>query len=214
MAKKHITMNIFAVLVAMSVVAGQANGSLWAVSGPSSSFGTVPAIIAAPPSALDASVTNTGMQGFNEKQGILTSAVYSIDGGSIPIRTLVDSHMIFLNAPTKVPSLTHTGVDWTFSRPIIGVMSNYNGSYEVASTPQLGAAGTAYPGTYSARGMEGGDWYSFAAGSNMLRVNMYVSQPGDWIRVVTSGPVVPVPGSVLLGILGLCSAGLKLRKFA
>ena len=27
-------------------------------------------------------------------------------------------------------------------------------------------------------------------------------------------PVVPVPGAVLLGLLGLCAAGLKLRKFA
>ena len=41
---------------------------------------------------------------------------------------------------------------------------------------------------------------------------------GDWIHPVTGGnvnaTVVPVPGAILLGMLGLSVAGIKLRKFA
>ncbi len=38
--------------------------------------------------------------------------------------------------------------------------------------------------------MEGGDSYSVAG--NQITVNMIVSQPGDWIRVVTAVPTIPV----------------------
>ena len=36
----------------------------------------------------------------------------------------------------------------------------------------------------------------------------------NWSELTVDGAVVPVPGAVLLGILGLSAAGIKLRKFA
>ncbi len=217
-------------LATVLVLAGQANAELWAVAGPLSSSGTAPAIIAAPAAVLDDSVTNRGMQGFDEAQGVLTTVAHAIDGGgSIPIGTLVDSHMIFLNS-SGTGALSHFDVVWTFSRPVIGVMSDSGGNLEVASTFELGNPATNYTTTFTgsgpaapftARGMEGNttpsgpfpnDGYTILG--NTLTVGMSVTEPGDRIRVVTSGPVVPVPGAFVLAMVGLCVAGAKLRKYA
>jgi len=217
MKKVSTIYTAFAVFVVMSVMAGQANGDLTGVSGDKSTSGTAPAIISAPTDALDDFVTNTGMQGFNEAQGVVTTVAHLIDGGgSIPIGTLVDSHMIFLNS-LGLDAINHSGVVWTFDNPIIGVMSDINGQLEADSTFWLGAGSTNYtvgddgqapPFLY--RGMEGGDSYTLLT-ANTLKVRMGVTEPGDWIRVVT---VVPVPGAVLLGMIGLSVAGVKLRKHA
>lgn len=46
--------------------------------------------------------------------------------------------------------------------------------------------------------------------------DFYGTDPGGsqaWISVPDTN-VIPVPGAVLLGVLGLCAAGIKLRKFA
>ncbi len=214
----------FALLVAMSVMTGRANGALIDVSGPPSSFSYFSVepeiLIAAPLHALDDVAINFGMQGFDEIRGFTTTVRHIHDYGVIEAGTLVDSHMIFLNSPGDW-LLTHYNVDWTFSGNIIGVMSDRAGELEAASTFELGAPGTNYTTAFSGsgpaapfplRGMETetGDSYELL-GPSTLRVNMGVSEPGDWIRVVT---VVPVPGAVLLGMLGLGVAGLKLRKYA
>lgn len=92
---------IVSTLVVVSVAVSQANAVIVSVSGPVSTAGsTAPAIIAAPSDALNDFVTNTGMQGFDEAQGVLTTVAFDIDGGSIAVGTLVNSHMIFLNAPS------------------------------------------------------------------------------------------------------------------
>ena len=72
---------MFAGLLVMSVMAGQANAVITTVSGPVSSMGTLPQIIAAPAHVLDDIVSNTGMQGFNEAQGVLTTVAHAVDGG-------------------------------------------------------------------------------------------------------------------------------------
>jgi len=84
-------------------------------------------------------------------------------------------------------------------------MSDGVGALEAASTAVLGAAGSTYTAPYSARGMEGADAY-IIAGSTLL-VGMGVSQPGDWIRVVTLS-AIPLPAA-----LPLYGAGLALMGF-
>jgi hypothetical protein len=143
-----------------------------------------PDIIAAPASVIDdpPGATNDHQQAFDEAQGVLLPADLAVDGGIIPAGILVDSHMIFLN--TEGGTFATDTQTWTFDGPILGVMSNSNGSLEVASTPILGAAGTVYPAApFAARGMEGGD--SYAVAGNQITVHMSVTEPGDWIRVVT-----------------------------
>ncbi len=178
-------------------------------------------IIGAPSNLLDDDVTNKTMQGFDEAQGVTTSMPFTTDSGVIGAGSLVDSHMIFLN------SLGSTRLDaaaeWTFSGVILGIMSDRGGNLEAASTFELGAAATNYtagPGAapFGARGLEsnngtgaiGSDGYLVLGGlgvGNVLRLSMHVTEPGDWIRVITAS-VVPVPaaiwlfGTALVGFLG------------
>ena len=143
----------FAGLLFMSVLAGQANAVITAVSGPDSSMGTSPQIIAAPSDALEDFVVNTGMQGFNEAQGVLTTVAHAHDSGVVPAGTLVNSHMIFLNShEEELAILSHLDVTWTFANPILGVMSDSGGILEAGSTFELGNPATNYTVTFPGSG--------------------------------------------------------------
>lgn len=167
-------------------------------------------IIAAPALVTDAAVVNTAQQGFDERQGVLLAAPLNVDGAvDVPAGTWVDSHMIFLNK-SGAGSLNDTGVKWLFSGTILGVMSDINGNLEAASTALLGALGSTYQAPFGNRGLESDDSYSIAG--NQLTVNMHVSQPGDWIRVVTVH--TPDAGSTL-SLGAFAGLGLLLaRRFA
>ena len=210
-----------AVLAAMAL---PSSAAIISVSGQLSSAGTAAAIIAAPLSVIDDApgAENTGMQGFNERQGVTLAGALAVDGGSIAAGTIVDSHMIFLNGAGS-GLLTHGfgqdgGVQWTFSGTILGVMSDSNGTLEAASNSVLGALGTTYPGSFGARGLEGNpfdnfndDFYSFAG--NVLTLGMRVTEPGDWIRVVTASPApVPLPAAGWMLIAGLGALGAAARR--
>jgi uncharacterized repeat protein (TIGR01451 family) len=168
-----------------------------------------PDVIPAPPSVLDSSAanppgaTNNHQQAFDERQGVLLKAALPVDNGSIPAGTVVDSHMIFLNVPDGTAGASDLNKTWTFRQPVIGVMSDSNGTLEVQSSGILGAPGTAYPqAPFAARALEipagakdrgaGGvtrDGYTIKG--NAITVGMQVSQPGDWIRVITKATPPP-----------------------
>jgi hypothetical protein len=170
-----------------------------------------PDIIPAPSSVVDdpPGATNDHQQAFDERQCVTLPADLTVDyGATIPAGTVVNSHMIFLNTDsTTLASDTQT---WTFDGDILGVMSDSIGSLEVASTPLLGAPVTNYPAaTFPARGMEGND--SYTVNGNQITVTMVVTEPGDWIRVITDATIeVAVdikpgsfPNSINLGSKGV-----------
>jgi hypothetical protein len=134
------------------------------------------------------------------------------DGVLIPKETLIDSHLIFFHHAHS-DLARHGDVVWTFKHPIIAVMSSQDGGLAAASTFALGTRKTGDAGSPSSmppactgaasfdlRGLKStdstapyahtncpssDDCYSIAG--NTLKVNMSVSRPGEWIRVITQG---------------------------
>lgn len=179
-------------LVIFSLTTENLDAAIIEVAGEPSSRGVMPALIPGPPHILDNLVVNSGMQGFNEAQGVTTSFDYFTDSGAIPAGTLVNSHMIFLNTP-GLQSIAHHGVEWTFDGPIIGVMSDSRGNLEADSSVELGLPETNYTlvfigsgraAPFDGRGLEEPDTYSIDG--NSLTVSLNASRPGDWMRVVTA----------------------------
>lgn len=204
-----------------TVMATNANAVLIGTNGSVSSAGGVASIIAAPPDVNDDAAFNDAIQAFNEIIGHVLTADLSVDGGIISKGTRVDSHMIFLNSgPGNSGALVEHGAGgnrntatFTFDGDILGVMSDGPGALEVASSPFLGAIGTLYPvAAFAARGLEGNpsdgrrndDWYE-ALGST-ISLGMRVTEPGDWIRVVTVS-TVPIPAALPLLGGGLAALG-------
>jgi hypothetical protein len=143
-----------------------------------------PDIIPAPLSVIDDApgAENDHQQAFDETIGVVLPVAVQCDGGGfLPAGAWVDSHMIFLN--TEGFTLVSDTQVWTFDGAIVCVMSDSDGNLEAASNAILGAPGTTYPGAFTARGLEGGDTYAVAG--NQITVTMQVTEPGDWIRVVT-----------------------------
>ena len=129
---------------------------------------------------------NLFLQLFHERQGVILPAPVAVDDGIIPAGAVVDSHMIFLNTP-GLTRVTDTWT-WVFEQPILGVMSDVNGMLEAASNSILGAPGTKYPGEFFSRGFNSQeDWYTVTG--NSITVSMLVTEPGDWIRVVTRSDI-------------------------
>jgi len=217
--KLKIISGVAGVVVSTLVVVTGAAASIVSVTGPNSSAGTAATIgLPVPAQVLDASAYNTAQQGFDEAQNVLLTADLDIDGGSIAAGTRVNSQMIFLNQDPQLnrPGITHNNVEWTFSSRILGIMSDMGGLLEFASSSFLGQTGIAYPaGGFEYRGMEdgnnAGDSYALID-PYTLSVSMRVTQPGDWIRVVTA---VPLPPSMLLfgaALIGLGWFGNRKRK--
>lgn len=192
------------------------------------STGSAATIISAPANVNDDMAFNTAIQGFDEKQVFTLVNDLNVDSGVITAGTVVSSHMLFLNSgPGNDKTLIEHGagtgqspVTFTFDGTVLGVMSSSNGSLEIASQ-FLGAMGTIYPSsTYGARGMEGNpldglvndDWYSFA--SNTISLGMRVTEPGDWIRVITTSPTSTVQASAAstFALFGLALAGLGFTR--
>ena len=191
------------IVVVLFVMTGQASALL--VGGPDILLPAPNNVIDDPPGA-----TNTHQQAFNERQGVTLLANLAVDDGVIPAGTVVDSHMIFLNTDGNVTVYDY-GVAWTFNGLILGVMSDGTGSLEVASSPILGAVGTTYPAApFSARGMESDDGY--VVSGNTITVDMGVSEPGDWIRVITrSGQVPTISEWGMVAMAALLVVGITVK---
>ena len=212
----------FAITVLSLMIASKADATLVSTNGSLSSAGIAASIIAAPADANDDGAFNSAIQAFDEIVGYTLLADLAVDGGTIGAGTRIDSHMIFLNSgPGNNNTLIEHGAGgslntatFTFDGSILGVMSASNGSQEVASSSFLGTVGTLYPAlAFSARGLEGdpldglvnNDWYSFL--DDTISLGLRVTEPGDWLRVVTV-TAVPLPAALPLFAGGLGLMGL------
>ena len=174
-----------------------------------------PDIISAPPKATDMVVINDHQQAFNERQGVMVTSL-AVDGGFVSGR--VDSHMIFLNIAITSPQNSVTDVRrvWSFDGEVLGVISDLGGDMEAASNELLGLPGTTYDSPMASRGLEAGQLDEYSISSNSVRVSMEVSQPGDWIRVITRSavrvPTVSQWGMAVIVILLLAGIWFKFTR--
>ncbi|MFQ5470118.1 MAG: hypothetical protein ACE5EH_07390 [Gammaproteobacteria bacterium] len=141
-------------------------------------------MIPAPESIIDdfPGVENRYQQGFNEAQNVTLLRKLAVTGGYIPAGTVVNSHMIFMNTPGW-RRIDEKNIAWIFDGEILGVMTDAHGSHELLSNSILGAPNTTYPSRVRNRGLEYSD--EFFVKGNRLVLTMRVSEPGDWIRVIT-----------------------------
>lgn len=172
-------------------------------------------IIDAPADVTGDGYTNTVIQAFNEAAGVILGHDLAVDHGSVGAGRAVDSHMILLNTAPGVAAsagFTRLGmVTFTFSRRILGVMSDSKGLLETASSAFLGAIGTLYPSDwYWSRGLERTDAYRVEG--KTIHVRMGVTSPGDWMRVVTAAPVPLPPGLGLFAVALLMTGGLAVLR--
>ena len=155
---------------------------------------------------------NDHQQGFNEVQNLLLLSNLTTDTAVISAGTLISSHMIFLN--TSGNAFGTDSNTWEFSGAILGITGviDSTGANTASTSSLLGAPGTIYPSSaFGAYGLEGGD--SFSVSGNLLTLNMQVTEPGDWIRVVTSGSSsTPIPEPSTMFLLGTGIVGIGLWR--
>lgn len=230
------SLRIAATLLAGATLCGSANAAVLLATGPQSSLGAAPAIIAPPLDLTNNGYSNSGIEVFDELQSVVLASDIVVDGtaigvnGSIAAGTTVDSHMIVFNKGETVRGRPTHGltpdapVRIFFDAPILGVMSDFEWSMVAATNAVLGLPAVDYGVAEDGRGMDfdpfdgdmTNDFYSFSG--SVLTLGLRVVQPGDWIRVVTEagglpGPTpVPLPAAALLLLGGVGAlAGLRRR---
>jgi hypothetical protein len=124
--------------------------------------------------------------GFDERTDFFLARNLNADNGVVvQAGAIYSSHMIFLNQEDSQSDPVSATATYHFSCCVVAIMSDTDGLLEAASSDVAGAVGTAYPGSFAARGLESGDSATIGPDGRSVVVNMSVSQPGDWIRVIT-----------------------------
>jgi len=162
---------------------------------------------------------------FDEKQNLTLTSDLAVDialsglydeasdlvgaGGIIGAGTAVNSYIVHVD-PIGTTNLVEYDGSVTFSNKILGVIVETSSLNSTDSV--LGVSTTSYY-TGQLRGLEWTNQDEVQLSISMDGMTMHLETQNilDNIRVVE---LVPVPGAVLLGILGLGVAGFKLRKFA
>ena len=164
--------------------------------------------------------SNTEYLYINEAQGVTLGSALTTDQGAIAAGSIVDSHMIFLNrGDTNGGSANLLDLDavFEFSGRILGTMSDIHGGARMVPSDFLGGIYTY--ANFNNRGLERSgqhkdEFQITGANDTFLNAQFNVTQPGDWMRVVTVAPV-PVPAGLVLLVSGLAGFGaLKRRKKA
>jgi len=158
---------------------------------------------------------NSG-QLFFEKSTVITGSDLTLTkGGVVPVGTSVESYILHFDpvgaSSSPVWELHET---LTFDQTVLGVIfDTTTAQTELSSTDSILGLGPNYyqTGYYHRKFEEDQEkWNDIAILGNSVTFNLFTNTSMDEVRIVTT----PVPGAVLLGVLGLGAAGLKLRKYA
>lgn len=186
--------------------ATQASAAVLSATGDGELFGPAPAVVSnGSPAASD------NIKAFDEVQDLVLMSDLETDDGTVGAGRVISSHMLFLNreadGPTRVGPYNAT---FTFSGNVLGVFADRAGQN---ATDALLGNGIDYSGLtgQSARGLEGSDRYSISG--DTITVRFTVTEPGDWLRVVTVAPV-PIPAGAVLLPMGLAALGAMRRRKA
>lgn len=198
-------MKLKSLLSAAAVVAVSASAASAAVI----SAGGAGTIIPTPASVTNGNPgSNDQIKAFNEIQDLVLSADLVLDDVTIAAGTAISSHMVFLNRETGSQRVT-LEANFSFDGAILGLITQTDA---LAATDMLLSAGTSYS-TFGNRGFEGNVDDATFSGAD-LDVIMRVTQPGDWIRVITVSEVPLPAGAALLPVGLLTLGGLRRRKDA
>ncbi len=165
--------------------------------------------------AMGAAEANTG-QLFFEKASVITGSDLALTtGGSVAVGTPVKSYILHFD-----PVGSSSSPVWefhetlTFDEAVLGVIFDTQTSHGhlASSDATVGLGAGFYDGSWSNRKFEEGQdkWNDVVISGNTVTFNLFTNSSMDEARIITT----PVPGAVLLGMLGLSVAGVKLRKRA
>ena len=180
------------------------------VAGPNSTAGFAPEIINPPQYLTEDNITNSGIQGFTEAEGVLLIEEIITDQGYIASGTRVDSHILFLNSEGN-QRIKHEDTVWTFTGNVLGTQSDGKGNLmNSVAAHVLRHINVTYDGPFRNQGFEPNqDFFTFL--DNQLTLTMEVTEPGDWMRVITASEV-PLPGALWLMLLGLSGFGFANKQ--
>lgn len=218
---KQILMLALAAMALLAVAPMAAKADLTSYTGDVVYSSTIPADL-----TLHAYESNSDIFVFDEKQNLALTGPLDVDiavagtynqesdlagkGGTIGAGTLVNSYIIHVD-PVGIPNgLVPYSGSITFSNTILGVIVTTSSLNSTDSV--LGIDTTSYY-TGANRGLEwtNQDELELSISLDGMTMHLKALEIIDDIRVIEQ---VPVPGAVLLGMLGLGMACAKLRKRA
>ena len=153
---------------------------------------------------------------FFEKSSVITgSDLVLTEGATVPVGTSVESYILHFD-----PDGSSSSPVWefhetiTFDEIVLGVIFDTVTAHGqlASSDATVGLGSSYYESDWRHRKFEEGQdkWNDVAILGNSVTFNLFTNTSMDEARIITT----PLPGAVLLGILGLGAVGVKLRKYA